>query len=228
MSRFRVPRSRFRVPGSGFRVPRSRFRVVRCWFYVLWFACASVSSQSAQALLNRGVSEFEEGRFAASAATFDELAKVIPDRAPDLWQRGIALYYAGRYADCRRQFESHRTVNPDDVENAVWHFLCVAREQSPTAARAALLPVGPDTRVPMRQVYDMFRGATTPDAVMKAAGSEADGQFYGNLYVGLYLEATGQRSQALPHIKAAAEDRYAAVGGYMHMVARVHLRTFRN
>ena len=28
----------------------------------------------------------------------------------------------------------------------------------PAAARAALLPVGPDPRVPMREVYDMFRG----------------------------------------------------------------------
>jgi len=183
-----------------------------------------MSAQSAQTLLNRGVAEFEQGRFVASAATFDELAKMMPDRAPHLWQRGIALYYAGRFADCRRQFESHRTVNPDDVENAVWHFLCVARERSPGAARAALLPVGPDPRVPMREVYEMFRGAITPDAVMKAAGSDADGQFYGNLYVGLYLEATGQRTLALPYIKVAASDRYATAGGYMHMVARVHLK----
>ena len=27
--------------------------------------------------------------------------------------------YVGRYDDCRRQFESHRAVNPNDVENAV-------------------------------------------------------------------------------------------------------------
>jgi tetratricopeptide (TPR) repeat protein len=190
----------------------------------LLFVCASLSAQGPQTLLNRGVAEFEQGRFAASAATFDELAKMMPDSAPDLWQRGIALYYAGRYADCRRQFESHRTVNPDDVENAVWHFLCVAREQNLAAARAAMLPVGPDPRVPMRQVYEMFRGAITPDAVMRAAGSEADGQFYGNLYVGLYLDATGQRTVAFQHVKAAASDRYASAGGYMHMVARVHLK----
>jgi lipoprotein NlpI len=209
---------------SRFQVRCSRFRVRGSWFLVLWFACASVSAQSAQALLNRGVAEFEQGRFAASATTFDELAKMMPDRAPQLWQRGIALYYAGRFADCRRQFESHRTVNPDDVENAVWHFLCVARGQNPDAARAALLPVGPDPRVPMREVDEMFRGALTPDAVMKAAGNDGDGQFYGNLYVGLYLEATGHRALALPHIKVAASERYATVGGYMHMVARVHLK----
>ena len=101
-------------------------------FVVLWFACVVLAAQSPPALLNRAVDEFEQGRFAQSAATFDQLAKAIPDEAPQLWQRGIALYYAGRYADCRRQFESHRTVNPDDVENAAWHFLCVAREQRQT------------------------------------------------------------------------------------------------
>ena len=71
-------------------------------------------------------------------------------------------------------------------------IFCVWRESKiPKAARAMLLPVGPDPRVPMRQVYHMFRGDMTPDAVMKAAGSDARGQFYGHLYVGLYLDAMG-------------------------------------
>ena len=196
------------------------------WFLVLWFACTTVSAQSPQALLDRAVAEFEQGRFAASAATFDVLAGAMPDRAPHLWQRGIALYYASRYADCRRQFESHRTVNPDDVENAAWHFLCVAREQNPRAAQAALLPVGPDPRVPMRQVYQMFRGVITPDEVLKAAGSSLDGQFYAHLYVALYSEALGRKDAAMQHITTAAADRYAG-GGYMHMVARVHLASGR-
>jgi lipoprotein NlpI len=195
-------------------------------FVVLWFASV-LSAQSPQSLLNRAVDEFEQGRFAASAATFDELAKLIADEAPQLWQRGIALYYAGRYGDCRRQFESHRTVNPDDVENAAWHFLCVAREQTPEKARGALLPVGLDPRAPMREVYQMFRGTLTADDVLKAAGSGASGQFYAHLYISLYAEALGQKDLALKHIKEAASDRYASAGGYMHMVATVHLRTLR-
>lgn len=201
-----------------------RFWVRGSGVCVLWFAASILQAQSPQAVLNRAVTEFEQGRFAASAATFDELVKLAPDSAPQLWQRGITLYYAGRYTDCRRQFESHRTVNPNDVENAAWHFLCVAREQSPQAARAALLPVGPDSRAPMRQVYQMFRGEMTPDDVMKAAGSGPEGQFYGHLYVGLYFDAIGRKNLAMPHITIAASDRYAATGGYMHMVARVHLR----
>ncbi|MSO56408.1 MAG: hypothetical protein EXQ55_05730 [Acidobacteria bacterium] len=170
------------------------------------------------------MADFENGRFAESAAVFDSLAKAAPDRAPYLWQRGIALYYAGRYDDCRRQFESHRAVNPDDVENAAWHFLCVARAESPAKARAALLPVGPDARVPMREVYQMLRGTLTPEQVLSAAEARPDAQFYGHLYVGLYFEALGMKDRALEHIKIAAADRFAPSGGYMHMVARVHAR----
>lgn len=196
---------------------------------VLLFACTRLFAQtpgppSPRATLDRAVAEFEQGRFAASASAFDELAEMMPDRAPQLWQRGIALYYVGRYADCRRQFESHRTVNPDDVENAAWHFLCVARERNPRAAQEALLPVGPDPRRPMREVYQMFRGELTPDAVLKAAGSAPAGRFYANLYVGLYFEALGRKEPALEHLKAAASKEYAPVGGYMHMVAQVHVR----
>ena len=58
-------------------------------------------TQAPQAILDRAVAEFENGRFAESAAQFDTLARAVPDRAPYLWQRGIALYYAGRYGDCR-------------------------------------------------------------------------------------------------------------------------------
>jgi lipoprotein NlpI len=180
--------------------------------------------QSPQAIMNRAVAAFEKGRFAESATAFDEVAKAVPDQAPHLWQRGIALYYAGRYDDCRRQFESHRTVNPDDVENAVWHFLCVARGESPAKARAALLPVGPDARVPMREVYQMFRGTLTPEQVLSAAGSQPAALFYAHLYVGLYFEAQGMTARALEHIKIAAADRFEREGGYMHMVARVHAR----
>ena len=180
--------------------------------------------QSPQAIMTRAVTAFEAGRFVESATAFDELAKAIPDRAPELWQRGIALYYARRYDDCRRQFESHRTVNPDDVENAVWHFLCVARAESPARARAALLPVGPDARVPMREVYQMFRGTLTPEQVLSAAGSQPAALFYAHLYVGLYFEAQGMSARALEHIRIAAADRFEREGGYMHMVARVHAR----
>jgi lipoprotein NlpI len=184
-----------------------------------------VSAQSPPAIFDRAVADFKNGRFVESAAAFDTLVKAVPAQAPYLWQRGIALYYAGRYDDCRRQFESHRAVNPDDVENAAWHFLCVARAESPAKARAALLPVGPDARAPMREIYQMFRGTLAPEQVLSAAGSQPDAQFYSHLYVGLYFDALGMNDRARELITIAAADRFERYGGYMHMVARVHLRS---
>ncbi len=178
--------------------------------------------QDARALLDRAVASFTAGRVEESAEEFDRLARLAPAEAPYLWQRGIALYYVGRYRDCRAQFESHRTVNPNDVENAAWHFLCVARGESPQAAKAALLPVGPDARSPMREIYLMFRGALGPDDVLVAAGSRLQARFYAHLYVGLYAEALGDSRRALEQIRAAADSRFAQAGGYMYIVAGVH------
>lgn len=181
----------------------------------------------ARVLLDRAVAEFERGRILESVASFDELVTRAPELMPQLWQRGIALYYAGRHRDCRLQFEAHRTVNPDDVENAAWHFLCVARAESPARARAALLPVGPDPRVPMRQVYEMLRGTMEPAQVLAAADARPSAEFYAHLYLGLYYEALGDSGRAREHITHAAADRYAGAGSYMHMVARVHLKTLQ-
>ncbi len=180
------------------------------------------SGQNVRAILDRAVEDFRAGRIEQSLAGFDRVAATSPADAPYLWQRGIAQYYAGQFRECRDMFVSHRTVNPDDVENATWHFLCVARAESPEVARQQLLPVGPDGRVPMREVYQMFQGRMTQAQVMKAAGSDPSAQFFARLYVGLYLEATGNREAGRTQIEIAAEDRYARVGGYMHDVARVH------
>ena len=182
----------------------------------------TLAAQEPRAVFEKAVADFEAGRVTESAAGFDALVKLVPSAAPELWQRGIALYYAGRYQDCRAQFESHRTVNPNDVENAVWHFLCVARVESPEKARTAILPVGPDSRVPMRQVYEMFRGTLSPDRVLAAAGPRPSGEFFAHLYVGLYYEALRDK-RAVEHIRIAAADRFADAGGYMHTVAKVHL-----
>jgi len=180
--------------------------------------------QDVRAIMDRAVTDFRAGRVEASLEGFDRVARLSPADAPHLWQRGIAQYYAGKYRECRDMFVSHRTVNPDDVENAAWHFLCVARAESPEAARKQILPVGPDARLPMREVYRMFKGEMTQAQVMKAAGSDPSAQFFARLYIGLYLEATGNREAGRAQIEIAAEDRYARVGGYMHDVARVHMK----
>src|SRR6266571_1073285 len=185
--------------------------VPRAVFLCCIFAFAAFgqrTNEQPRPIMDRAVADFQQGRIAQAVEGFDRLAKLVPEYAPQLWQRGIALYYAGRYKDCRAQFESHRTVNPNDVENAAWHFLCVARAESAQKARGALLPVGPDSRSPMKEIYAMFHGDLSPEQVMEAAGSEPEAQFYAYLYTGLYYEAWKDGERALQQITAAAADRF--------------------
>jgi tetratricopeptide (TPR) repeat protein len=200
---------------------RLLFGVIATAFLVITTS-AQRANDNPREILDSAIEDFLAGRLAESLAGFDRVVALAPQAAPQLWQRGIALYYAGRYQDCRRQFESHRTVNPNDVENPAWHFLCVAKAESPAKAQAALLPVGPDQRSPMREIYQMFRGTMTPDAIVKAAGSEPSSRFFAELYVGLYYDATGDRTRAIEHLRRAAAKDYASVGGYMHRVAELH------
>jgi len=202
-----------------------RFRIV-----VLLAACAGTAAAGAEpanpeAIFDDAVRLFFAGEPRESAGAFDRLVAVVPAAEPQLWQRGLALYYADRYADGRAQFEAHRTVNPADVENPAWHFACVARLEGAAAARRALLPVGDDPRVPMREILDFYAGRGTAADVLAAAerGPEAarrDQLCYAHLYLGLHAEAVGDAAGAREHIVQAA-GRYR-MDHYMGRVAVIH------
>jgi lipoprotein NlpI len=173
----------------------------------------------------RGEKHFRQARIAESIADFDRQVHLQPDLAAEHWQRGIAYYYAGQYEKGARQFKLHQSVNPQDVENAAWHFLCVVRGPKGTlaAARKQLIPVARDSRVPMAQIQKLFAGTMSPEDVLRAgkdAGEAAT--FYANLYVGLYYEAIGRGDDSLRLVSRAA-DNPAARNSYMGNVARVHV-----
>src|SRR6478735_7628495 len=139
---------------------------------------------AARVLQLRGEEHFRQARIAESIADFDRQVKLQPDQAAAHWQRGIAYYYVGEYEKGARQFELHQTVNPQDVENAAWHFLCVARaaNHSVEAARKRLILVTGDSRIPMAQIQQMFAGSMTPEEVLRV-GEKAGGsaKFYADL-----------------------------------------------
>lgn len=183
--------------------------------------------ESAALRQERAALLFRAGKIEAACADFDRANELAPKLEPQNWQRGIALYYAGRFPDGRKQFEVHQTVNPEDVENAVWHFLCVARAENVEAARKALIRVEKDGRVPMREVQRLFAGKGTVEEIFAAAKAGEpsprelrEHEFYAHLYVGLYFEASGDAVQAKEHILKAAS--LAQPGNYMGDVARVH------
>lgn len=174
----------------------------------------------------RGEANFKSGKITEALADFDKFLELVPTQKPYHWQRGIALYYAGRFEEGKKQFELHQTVNPQDVENAVWHYLCTARAEGLESAKQHLIPISQDARIPMAQVHRLFAGKGTPEEVLATAQAapkmteSGEPLFYAHLYLGIYFEAKGESKKAEEYIKRAATR--AKENGYMGNVAEVH------
>ena len=199
----------------------------RLSFLLLGLLSSALAQDSPNALFQQGVDAFFAAKPKESVAAFDKLIALAPDSKPQLWQRGLSLYYVGDFKGGREQFEVHQTVNGNDVENAAWHFLCIAKGESVAAARKVFIPIEGDSRVPMKQVHELFAGKGSEEAVLKAA-EEGDGEqlrnhrCYAHLYLGLYFEASGDDVKAKKHMLKAAKD--FSMDHYMGRVAQVHVK----
>lgn len=174
---------------------------------------------------------FRMGKVKESVPDFDKVVEIQPAFKAENWQRGIALYYVGRFKDGAEQFEEHHRVNPDDVENTFWYFLCLAKADSLEAARKKIIPSRGDARAPLMDVYRLVRGEAKPEDVEKAiaqfeAGSSQrkQAEFYGYLYLGLWYDLLGDKAKAMSFLEKslAANDR-----GYMADVGKVHLQSLK-
>jgi lipoprotein NlpI len=188
------------------------------------------SPKNAAALQRRAEALCLLGRIDESVRDFDRVVELEPLGAAHNWQRGIALYYAGRFEDGAKQFEQHRVVNPQDVENAAWHYLCLSRAiglpNGPAEARKKLIPIERDHRIPLMKIHELYSGKATPDDVLAAAkaGKPDDNElfdrlFYAHLYIGLYYEAQGDAAKAAEHIRLSTQQ---GADGYMADVAHLH------
>ena len=182
-------------------------------------AVAEMQQNAAQLL-------FLSGKVDQSIVCFDKANQLSEQNAPHNWQRGVALGCAGKFAEGAEQFGLHHDVNPNDVENSAWYFLCVAKSKGLEAARASVIGSGGDRREPMMSVLKMLQGTLKPDEVLVAAKANTKegpdrklALFYGFLYVGLYYDSIGESEQA-----AAALDSCLAHADkdYMSRTAQLY------
>jgi lipoprotein NlpI len=188
---------------------------------------AKVAADSPMVLQRAAEILFLSGHSKESLPLFARVVELVPEDAPQNWQRGIALSSCGQFAEGANQFETHHQVNPDDVENSAWYFLCIAKTQGIAAARQTVIPSRGDGRQPMMAVLEMLQQKIPPEQVLEAAqantfaGPERKrAQFYAALYVGLYYDALGDEPQAIKHLKLSLSY---GDSGYMVESARVYL-----
>jgi lipoprotein NlpI len=157
---------------------------------------------------------FRLGRYAQSVADYSVAASGgAPHDEDSCWERGLALYYAGDYAGGAAQFARYHAVGATDVENGLWHFLCLAEAEGVEKARGALLDYTRMREAPFPALWSLYRGEGSVEAVMAEARSEDDvagrGRrlFYAHYYVGKYYEALKDFPSARAHVaKALAQS----------------------
>lgn len=190
-------------------------------------ACLKLRPEAAAVYDMRGSEKFKLGKVADSITDFDRYIDLNPKAADSHWKRGISLFYAGKHAEGAKQFGAYEKIDTNDVENAIWHFLCNARAVGVDKARKQMLKIGEDKRVPMMEVYALFKGERKPADVLAVAnaGEPTPEQrktqlFYAHLYLGLYADVLGDRKLALEHMTQAAGPY--RIGHYMGDVAKIH------
>jgi lipoprotein NlpI len=206
----------------------------KVWFlmnslYVICLVLCTVTDTPSQ-YVSRGMNAFRVGRIQQSLADFDQAVATDPRIEPYLWQRGISQYCMGAYQAGKRQFEIHKEVNPNDVENAAWHYLCVAKMDGRELAKKQLLPINTvhDTRVPMKEIYQYLAGKANEQDIMRAVerADSPQARMYAHLYLGLCADIDGERSAAQKHLEIASSQKLE--NSYMRDVAQVMLDRWRN
>ncbi len=166
------------------------------------------------------------GKINSSIKQFERYLAEVPGDKPELWQYGIALALVERYDEARKLFELHRIVNPNDVENAAWHFLCVAKKSGLREAKKLVLPAPGDVRIPMEEIRRMLidgdenRVAQAVEQLGQDSPRRDEANFYSKLYIALYADASGKADRAIKLLEEATQIDQA---NYMGDVAKVYL-----
>lgn len=195
-------------------------------------AAMSAGLTDSMIFYHRGRWNFQDGKIAASLRDFNEFVRLVPQRANAQWERGITCYYAGEYKAGAKQFVDYQTYHSNDVENAVWRYLCQVPVDGKEKALAAILPIRNDRRVPMMEIYRLFKGDSTPERVLEvlaaspAEGAQAKHQaFDAHLYLALFYDSEGQLGKATKHVDLAVKQ--FEKGDYMWAVAVEHQKHLR-
>ncbi len=174
----------------------------------------------ARSYIQRGMTYFKLALLIPSLRDFNQAEKLNPQLTPYLWQRGLTYYYFEKYAQGARQFELDLSIQSQDIEETLWHFLCIAQLENIDSAKQSLLPVKYDSRLIMRQIYQFFAGECNLDKLLTVGRQEGlMGVFYSNLYAGLYYEAYRNEERSQFHINEAIKHKS---NNYMWFLACVH------
>ncbi len=160
----------------------------------------------------RGCNHFKMGNIMAAVQDWQVFIQLKPKKETEHWQICVGHALLGNYEEARKRFEWHWTVNTEDMEVAFWHFLCVARTEGLAKARESLMAVSGEERVPMVQIYALYKGESNESNVWLAVENgapspieRAQREFFAHYYLGLLRQAEGRFEDARTSVAKALD-----------------------
>jgi lipoprotein NlpI len=181
----------------------------------------------------RGDAHFKLAEFAKSVAEYDKMVELDPTIEKGHWRRGIAWFYAGEYAKAAHQFEIYHSFDNVDRENGIWRYFSQYKALGKEKAQEGLLKYEKDDREPFPDVYQLFQGKKTADAIIEKILKAEIGDeqremrlFYAYLYAGLHEAITAGPDKARGYLRKAVANKWGPTSGfgpnYMWHVGRLH------
>lgn len=172
---------------------------------------------------------FRLGKYPESVADYETATRAgEPHDEDSCWELGLAHYYAGDFAKGAAQFARYHEVGPSDVENGLWHFLCLAKAEGVEKARAAMVKYTRMREAPFPALWALYRGEGNVEAVHESianAPPRETSRFYAHYYVGKFHEANGDTEKALEEIRRALQE---PLPYFMDACAREDLKRLEN
>ncbi len=164
-----------------------------------------LNPKSASAFNGRGAAYFAKGDYNRAIPDYDEAIRLDPRTPRALFNRGLANLYAGHFSEAQQDFSQNFRLDQTDLYSAIWLYLSRAKagtdgkDELTTNAAASNLSNWPGP------VIQLYLGQSTPEDVLRAAGSNSDQKCEYSFYVGEYRALRGERPEALALFRRASE-----------------------
>ncbi len=165
-----------------------------------------LDTKSAGAFNGRGAAYFARGAYSQAIQDFSEALRLDPKTPAALINRGRANIYTGHFSDAQQDLSQNLQLDPTDSYSIMWLYLSRAKTGTDGKGELKTNAAGLDLSKWPGPVIQLYLGQSTPEDVLRAAGSDSGQKCEYNFYVGEYRVLRGERPQALVLFRGAADE----------------------
>ena len=166
---------------------------------------ANISHFSATYYLQQGVDHYTKGDYSQAIQDFSEALRLDPKTPAALINRGRANIYTGHFSDAQQDLSQNLQLDPTDPYSIMWLYLSRTKAGTDGKGELKANAAGLDLSKWPGPVIQLYLGQSTPEDVLRAAGSDSGQKCEYNFYVGEYRVLRGERPQALVLFRGAAD-----------------------